>query len=95
MLILPDVLLISLLAAAGYGLLFILYTTFPQAFMFIYHWKRKHVGYAYFAAAIGNTLGLIAASVVGEHIIRRRAAKGDTRPENRLIPMIAFGPVSA
>ena len=29
-----------------------------------------------------NTLGLIAASVVGERIIRRRAAKSDTRLRN-------------
>ncbi|KAF2712769.1 MFS general substrate transporter [Pleomassaria siparia CBS 279.74] len=93
MLILPNVLLVSLLTAAGYGFLYILYTTFPTTFIALYSWEPRHVGYVYLGTAVGNILGLGLAAGLSEAIAKRRAANGDTKPENRLIPMIMFWPL--
>jgi multidrug resistance protein len=89
----PSILVISLMTAIGYGFVYILYTTMPQTFIFGYLWIPKNVGLAYLGTAIGNLLGMVAAGGFSDAFVKRRAAKGDTKPENRLYPMIFFWPL--
>lgn len=89
----PPVLATSFLGAVGYGFLFILYTMFPQTFVFIYSWRPKNIGLAYLGNAVGNLLGMIAGGGISDAIVKSRARKGDVKPENRLLPMIFCWPL--
>jgi multidrug resistance protein len=89
----PSIFMISLLTAIGYGFIYILYTTLPYTFLIDYEWAPKKIGLAYLGTAVGNLLGMVAGGGFSDAIVKRRAAKGDTRPENRLIPMIFFWPL--
>jgi multidrug resistance protein len=91
--LLPNVFLVSLLTAVGYGYVYLLYTTLPATFTAIYGWPSKNIGLAYLGAAVGNLLGMACGGPLSDFIVRRRAAKGDNRPENRLIPMMFFWPL--
>ncbi|RMZ71638.1 integral membrane [Pyrenophora seminiperda CCB06] len=83
----------SLLTAIGYGYLYILYTTLPNTFLDMYHWAPKKLGLAYLGIAVGNLLGMLGGSAVSDSLVRRRARKGDMRPELRLHPMIFWWPL--
>ncbi|KAF2473363.1 MFS general substrate transporter [Lindgomyces ingoldianus] len=76
----PNVFLVSLLTAVGYGYMYLLHSTFPSVFMLLYHWPTKRFGLAYLGTA------------VSDFIVKRRAAKGDIKPENRLILMVFIWP---
>lgn len=93
LLLLPNVFLVSLLTAVGYGYMYILYTTLPSIFLGIYDWEPKQIGLAYLGTAIGNILGMICGGPLSDFIVKRHAARGDMRPENRLIPMIFLWPL--
>jgi MFS family permease len=80
----------SLLTAIDYGWIYILYTTLPDTFMYTYNWAPKSIGLAYLGTAVGNLIGMLGGGVVSDALIKRRAAIGDTRSENRLLPMICF-----
>jgi MFS family permease len=83
----------SLLTAIGYGWIYILYTTLPDTFVYTYNWAPKSIGLAYLGTAVGNLIGMLGGGVVNDAIIKRRTALGDTRPENRLLPIIYFWPM--
>ncbi|KAF1947689.1 MFS general substrate transporter [Clathrospora elynae] len=83
----------SLLTAIGYGYIYILYTTIPTTFLGTYHWQPKKIGLAYLGTAVGNLIGMLGGGALSDGLVKRRAAKGDTRPENRLLPMIFFWPL--
>lgn len=89
----PSILLTSLITAIGYGYVYILYTTLPTTFLITYAWEPKKLGLAYLGTAVGNLIGMIAGGGISDAIVKRRAAKGDTKPENRLLPMILFWPL--
>jgi MFS family permease len=83
----------SLLTAIGYGYLLILYTTLLTTFLETYHWKPKTIGLAYLGIGVGNLVGGVVGGMLSDRIVKVRAAKGDTRPENRLLPMIFSWPM--
>ncbi|KAE8832403.1 hypothetical protein PTNB85_06795 [Pyrenophora teres f. teres] len=83
----------SLLTAVGYGYVYILYTTLPSTFSGTYHWAPKKLGLAYLGTAVGNLIGMVGASVVSDGLVKRKALKGHTRPEIRLLPMIFWWPL--
>jgi multidrug resistance protein len=93
MLLLPNVLLVSFLTATGYGFMYILYTTIPTTFTDIYHWKLKHTGYAYLGTAVGNILGLVVGAGIGGAFTKKRAARGDMKPGNKLFLMMFMWPL--
>ncbi|KAI4927898.1 hypothetical protein J4E85_006411 [Alternaria conjuncta] len=83
----------SLLTAIGYGSLYILYTTIPTTFVETYGWAPKNLGLAYLGTAVGNLIGMLGGAAISDSLVKRKALKGDTRPENRLLPMIFWWPL--
>jgi multidrug resistance protein len=83
----------SLLTAIGYGYIYILYTTIPTTFTETYKWAPKKLGLAYLGTAVGNLIGTFGGAATSDSLVKRRAVKGDSRPENRLLPMIFWWPL--
>ncbi|KNG49455.1 integral membrane protein [Stemphylium lycopersici] len=83
----------SLLTAIGYGYIYILYTTIPTTFVETYRWAPKKLGLAYLGTAVGNLIGMLGGGAVSDGLIKRKALRGDKRPENRLLPMIFWWPL--
>jgi multidrug resistance protein len=93
LLLLPNVFLVSLLTAVGYGYMYVLYTTIPSVFLVDPFWHTRNIGLAYLATGFGCVLGMVIGGPLSDFIVKRRLACRDTRPENRLIPMIYFWPL--
>lgn len=87
-----TILLTSSLTAVAYGFMYILYTTLATTFLVTYAWSPKRVGLAYLGTAIGALVGMIIGAKISDGVVKRRAAKGDMKPENRLLPMCFFWP---
>lgn len=86
----PSILLVSFVFAIGYGFLYILYATLPTTFNVIYAWEPKKVGFAYIGLTVGAIIGIVAGHVINDAIIRQRMSRRDSRPGNRLAPMVLF-----
>ena len=93
MLLSPSIFLICLITAIGYGWIYILYTTIPTTFLVSFGWAPRRIGLAYLGTAVGNLIGMVAGGGISDAIVKRKAAKGDNRPENRLFPMIFMWPL--
>ncbi|KAF2191159.1 MFS general substrate transporter [Zopfia rhizophila CBS 207.26] len=89
----PNVFLVSLLTAVGYGYMYLMFSTFPAVFTTIYDWPSRSVGVVYLGTAVGNLLGICLGGITSDVIMKKRAAAADTKPENRLIPMIFLWPL--
>jgi MFS family permease len=90
---LPNVFCLSLITAVGYGYMYILYTTISTTFMLDYDWNRKTIGLVYLGSAAGNVLAMVIGGPASDYIVRTRAARGNTRPENRLLLMTVMWPL--
>ncbi|KAF2033609.1 MFS general substrate transporter [Setomelanomma holmii] len=88
-----SILLTSLIITIGYGWIYILYTTLPTTFSVTYRWAPKEIGLAYLGTTVGNFIGMVAAGGLSDGIVKRRAARGDSRPAIQLLPMIFFWPL--
>ncbi len=81
----PIVLLLSLLCAFVFGLLFMLFTTFPTVFEEQYHFSAGVSGLSYLGVGIGMAVSLGAFATVSDKL---QKALGDSpKPEGRLKPM--------
>lgn len=81
----PIVLLLSLLSAFVFGLVFLLFTTFPTVFEEQYHFSTGVSGLAYLGIGIGMISSLGAFATVSDKL---QKALGDSpKPEERLKPM--------
>ncbi|KAL3440555.1 major facilitator superfamily domain-containing protein [Aspergillus insuetus] len=81
----PIVLLLSLLCAFVFGLLFLLFTTFPTVFEEQYHFSAGVSGLSYLGVGTGMAASLGAFATVSDKLQRRL---GDSpKPEERLKPM--------
>ncbi|KAF2006857.1 MFS general substrate transporter [Amniculicola lignicola CBS 123094] len=89
----PNILLISLVTALGFGYMYLLYTMLPLVFITVYRWEARNTGLAYLGILFGNMLAMILGNGVSNHIASKRRANGDNRPEVRLIPMIFHWPL--
>ncbi|KAI5372111.1 hypothetical protein J4E82_009167 [Alternaria postmessia] len=83
----------SLLTAISYGYIYVLYTTLPTTFVETYKWAPKILGLAYLGTAFGNLIGMLGGAAISDNLVKQRALRGDTRPENRLLPMIFWWPL--
>lgn len=82
----PIVLLLSLLCAFVFGLLFLLFTTFPTVFEEQYHFSTGASGLSYLGVGIGMAVSLGVFAAVSDKL---QKALGDApAPEGRLKPMI-------
>lgn len=82
----PIVLLLSLLCAFVFGLLFLLFTTFPTVFEEQYHFSTGASGLSYLGVGIGMVVSLGAFATVSDKL---QKALGDSpKPEGRLKPMM-------
>jgi hypothetical protein len=82
----PIVLLLSLLCAFVFGLLFMLFTTFPQVFEEQYNFSAGVSGLSYLGVGIGMAVSLGVFAAVSDKL---QKALGDSpKPEGRLKPMV-------
>ncbi|KAH8748568.1 major facilitator superfamily domain-containing protein, partial [Hyaloscypha sp. PMI_1271] len=86
----PIVLLLSLLCAFVFGLLFMLFTTFPTVFEEQYRFSAGVSGLSYLGVGIGMAVSLGAFATVSDKL---QNALGDSpKPEGRLKPMACVMP---
>ncbi|KAI1338571.1 major facilitator superfamily domain-containing protein [Xylariaceae sp. FL0016] len=82
----PIVLLLSLLCAFVFGLLFLLFTTFPAVFEEQYHFSAGVSGLSYLGVGLGLGVSLAAYAHLSDKL---QKASGDSpTPEGRLKPMV-------
>ncbi|KAK5042861.1 hypothetical protein LTR84_012434 [Exophiala bonariae] len=82
----PIVLLLSLLCAFVFGLLFLLFTTFPTVFEEQYHFSAGVSGLSYLGVGIGMLSSLAIFATVTDKM--QKALGESPKPEARLKPMI-------
>ncbi|RFN48894.1 hypothetical protein FIE12Z_6949 [Fusarium flagelliforme] len=88
----PIVLLVSLYTGILFGLIFLLFTTFPSVFQDVYDFSPGTAGLAYLGLGIGMILGLVLFSVLSDKMLKQKS--GAARPEDRLILMKWLGPIT-
>lgn len=93
LLAMPSIFLVSLISAVGHSWMYILYVTLPTTFIEQYEWAQKKLGLAYLGVAAGNLVGIAIGFGVSGTIVKRRAAKGDKRPKDSLLPMAYLWPL--
>lgn len=82
----PIVLLLSLLSAFVFGLLFMLFTTFPTVFEEQYHFSTGISGLSYLGVGLGMAISLGVFATVSDKLHK---SLGDSpKPEGRLKPMV-------
>ncbi|KAF3480260.1 putative transporter [Arthroderma uncinatum] len=95
---LPIVLLVSLYTGLMFGIVFLLFTTFPSVFHGVYGWDEGVSGLAYLGLGIGMMLGLVLFSILSDKLLGQKQKPGssnsDAKPEQRLILMKWFGPIT-
>jgi MFS family permease len=88
----PIVLLVSLYTGIMFGLIFLLFTTFPLVFGGTYGFNASMSGLVYLGLGIGMTLGLVLFSALSDKLLGQK--EGVKRPEDRLILMKWIGPIT-
>ena len=82
----PIVLLLSVLCAFVFGLLFLLFTTFPAVFEEQYHFSAGASGLSYLGVGLGMAVSLGAFATVSDKL--QKALGDSASPEGRLKPMV-------
>ncbi|KAI1036553.1 hypothetical protein LB503_003381 [Fusarium chuoi] len=92
----PIVLLVSLYTGILFGLIFLLFTTFPSVFQDVYGFNPGVAGLAYLGLGIGMGLGLLMFSVLSDKLLGRKKGNENAapRPEDRLLLMKWLGPIT-
>ncbi|RYN67620.1 hypothetical protein AA0118_g1476 [Alternaria tenuissima] len=90
----PVVLLISLYTGVLFGLIFLLFTTFPTVFQGVYGFDEGTSGLAYLGLGIGMFLGLVVFSILSDKLLGQKQGGTVSKPEQRLILMKWFGPIT-
>ncbi|KAL4786577.1 major facilitator superfamily domain-containing protein [Aspergillus varians] len=90
----PIVLLISLYSGTLFGLIFLLFTTLPSVFETDYHFSTGVTGLAYLGLGIGMVLGLTLFAVLSDKLLGQSRNGTVSRPEDRLILMKYFAPIT-
>ncbi|KAJ5956439.1 Major facilitator superfamily domain general substrate transporter [Penicillium viridicatum] len=90
----PIVLLISLYTGLIFGIVFLLFTTFPAVFHGVYGFDEGISGLAYLGLGIGIFSGLVLFSVLSDKLLGQKQGGAVAAPEQRLILMKWFGPIT-
>ncbi|KAF1845634.1 MFS general substrate transporter [Cucurbitaria berberidis CBS 394.84] len=81
----PIVSLMSLYIAINYGILYLFFTTITFVFEGKYHFSSGAVGLSYIGVGVGMIVGMAVLGVMSDKIIKQEQAKGDAKPEHRLL----------
>src|SRR6478752_6641603 len=76
----PIVLLVSLYTGILFGLIFLLFTTFPSVFQDVYGFNPGVAGLAYLGLGIGMSLGLFMFSVLSDKLLGRKKGNENAAP---------------
>ena len=90
----PIVLALALFCAFVFGLIFLLYTTFPAVFELQYGFSPGVSGLSYLGIGIGMLVGLILFSILSDKILKKKTGSENAKPEYRLPLMIWFAPLT-
>ncbi|KAI1124494.1 major facilitator superfamily domain-containing protein [Nemania abortiva] len=90
----PIVLLLSLYSATVYGLIFLLFATFPIVFQETYDFNTGIAGLAYLGLGFGFLGGLLVFSLLSDRLLGQKK-DGVTQPEKRLILMKWIAPIAS
>ena len=88
----PTILLLSLYSAFIFGLIFLLFTTFPAVFEATYGFRPGISGLSYLGLGLGMAVGVIFFSKLSDRATGQRL-DGTARPERRLLLMIFASPI--
>ncbi|KAI5865600.1 MFS general substrate transporter [Durotheca rogersii] len=88
----PIVLLMSLYGGMLFGLIFLLFTTFPSVFGEQYGFSPGTTGLAYLGLGIGFICGLLGFTTLSDKLLGQGGAA--VKPEQRLILMKWFAPIT-
>jgi MFS family permease len=89
----PIVSLLSLFAAFVFGLIFLLFTTFPAVFELQYGFSTQLSGLSYLGLGIGFLIGLFAFGALSDRVVKKLRRGKEATPEMRLPLMIAISPL--
>ncbi|GIJ90087.1 MFS transporter fsa7 [Aspergillus pseudoviridinutans] len=90
----PIVLLISLYTGIMFGLIFLLFTTFPSVFQGVYGFDAGTAGSAYLGLGLGMFFGLVLFSILSDKLLGQTQSRVAAKPEQRLILMKWLGPIA-
>ncbi|KAH8165032.1 hypothetical protein CIB48_g3176 [Xylaria polymorpha] len=90
----PIVLLLSLYNGTVFGLIFLLFTTFPLVFEGTYGFTAGTAGLAYLGLGIGLISGLVLFGTLSDKLLGQKRDGIVARPEQRLILMKWFAPIT-
>ncbi|KAI0117826.1 putative MFS transporter [Nemania sp. FL0031] len=90
----PIVILLSLYTGTVFGLIFLLFTTFPQVFEGTYNFSSGLAGLAYLGLGIGFLSGLVLFATLSDKLLGQKRDGAVARPEERLILMKWFAPIT-
>ena len=86
----PIVLFLSLYCALVFGLIFLLFTTFPAVFEDQYSFTAGTSGLAYLGLGIGMFIGITLFALLSDKLVGKT---GLAKPEDRLTVMVWFSPL--
>ncbi|KAI2621772.1 MFS general substrate transporter [Hypoxylon sp. NC1633] len=90
----PITLLLSLYGGMVFGLIFLLFTTFPSVFEGQYGFSAGTSGLAYLGMGVGMICGLVCFTVLADKLLGQGSGSKVARPEDRLILMKWFAPIT-
>lgn len=90
----PIVLLLSLYGGVLFGIIFLLFSTFPSVFEETYGFSTGVSGLAYLGLGIGFVLGLVVFAVLSDRLLGQKKGGTVARPEERLILMKWIAPTA-
>ncbi|KAF2471754.1 putative MFS transporter [Lindgomyces ingoldianus] len=89
----PIVLLLSVYSAFIFGLIYLLFTTFPAVFEETYHFSLGIAGLAYLGLGLGMLFAIGLFGVLSDKLLHQPRGGTVERPELRLILMIFAAPI--
>ncbi|KAI2470239.1 MFS general substrate transporter [Annulohypoxylon bovei var. microspora] len=90
----PITLLLSLYGGVIFGLVFLLFTTFPSIFEGQYGFSPGSSGLAYLGLGIGMICGLVLFTLLSDRLLGHTTSGEMAKPEKRLILMKWFAPIT-
>lgn len=88
----PIVLLLSIYGSFLFGLIYLLFTTFPDVFGVTYEFTAGTSGLSYLGLGMGMILGILLFGILSDKILKQPRGGTVVRPELRLILMIYAAP---